>query len=124
MLDSPIVDVAMGIAFYVTLSLVCSSIQEIIASLLGLRSRNLKNGRSLRTKGGRWTVQPLRVFNRTPCGECPRIRRSSRAGRVRRRCTMETRAPRSMCSDDVYSCSKPWSLNLSVLLFSLTVRTT
>lgn len=45
MLDSPIVDVAMGLAFfYVTLSLVCSSIQEIIASLLGLRSRNLKKG--------------------------------------------------------------------------------
>ena len=45
MLDSPIVDVAMGLVFfYVTLSLVCSSIQEILASLLGLRSRNLKNG--------------------------------------------------------------------------------
>ena len=45
MLDSPIVDVAMGLVFfYVTLSLVCSSIQEIIASLLGLRSRNLKKG--------------------------------------------------------------------------------
>ena len=41
----PIVDVAMGLVFfYVTLSLVCSSIQEIIASLLGLRSRNLKKG--------------------------------------------------------------------------------
>ncbi len=45
MLDSPIVDVALGMVFfYVTLSLVCSSIQEIIASLLGLRSRNLKKG--------------------------------------------------------------------------------
>ncbi len=45
MLDSPIVDVAMGLVFfYVTLSLVCSSIQEIIASLVGLRSRNLKKG--------------------------------------------------------------------------------
>ena len=45
MLDSPIVDVAMGLVFFhVTLSLVCSSIQEIIASLLGLRSRNLKKG--------------------------------------------------------------------------------
>lgn len=45
MLDSPIVDVAMGLVFfYVTLSLVCSSIQEIIASLLGLRSRNLRKG--------------------------------------------------------------------------------
>ena len=39
MLDSPIVDVAMGLAFfYVTLSLVCSSIQEIIAGVFGLRS--------------------------------------------------------------------------------------
>ena len=45
MLDSPIIDVAMGLVFfYVTLSLICSSIQEIIASLLGLRSRNLKKG--------------------------------------------------------------------------------
>lgn len=45
MLDSPIVDVAMGLVFfYVTLSLVCSSIQEIISSLLGLRSRNLRKG--------------------------------------------------------------------------------
>ena len=45
MLDSPIIDVSMGLVFfYVTLSLVCSSIQEIIASLLGLRSRNLKKG--------------------------------------------------------------------------------
>ena len=45
MLDIPIVDVALGLVFfYVTLSLVCSSIQEIIASLLGLRSRNLKKG--------------------------------------------------------------------------------
>ena len=45
MLDSPIVDVALGLVFfYVTLSLVCSSIQEIIASLLRLRSRNLRKG--------------------------------------------------------------------------------
>ena len=45
MLDSPIVDVAMGLMFfYVTLSLVCSSIQEIIAGVFGLRSRNLRRG--------------------------------------------------------------------------------
>ena len=46
MLDnSPMIDVAIGlIFFYVTLSLVCSSIQEIIAGLCGLRSRNLKKG--------------------------------------------------------------------------------
>ena len=45
MLDNPIIDVAIGLVFfYVTLSLVCSSIQEIIASLFGLRSRNLKKG--------------------------------------------------------------------------------
>ena len=43
--DSPIVDVAMALAFfYVTLSLVCSSIQEIIAGVFGLRSRNLRRG--------------------------------------------------------------------------------
>ena len=45
MLDSPMIDVAIGLVFfYVTLSLVCSSIQEIIASVLGLRSRNLRRG--------------------------------------------------------------------------------
>ena len=39
------IDVAIGLAFcYVTLSLVCSSIQEIIAGVFGLRSRNLKRG--------------------------------------------------------------------------------
>ena len=43
MLDNPIIDVAIGLVFfYVTLSL--TAIQEIIASLLGLRSRNLKKG--------------------------------------------------------------------------------
>ena len=46
MLDSPMIDVAIGLVFfYVTLSLVCSSIQEIIASVLGLRSRNLRRVR-------------------------------------------------------------------------------
>lgn len=45
MLDTPIMDVAIGlIFFYVLLSLVCSSIQEIIASIFGLRSRNLEKG--------------------------------------------------------------------------------
>ena len=45
MMDSPIVDVAMGlIFFYVLLSLVCSSVQEVIASIVGLRSRNLEKG--------------------------------------------------------------------------------
>ena len=45
MLDSPIVDVAVGLVFfYVTLSLVCSSVQEIIAGVFGLRSHNLKRG--------------------------------------------------------------------------------
>ena len=45
MLDSPMIDVAIGLVFfYVTLSLVCSSIQEIIAGVLGLRSRNLRRG--------------------------------------------------------------------------------
>ena len=38
MLDSPMIDVAIGLVFfYVTLSLVCSSIQEIIASRSGCR---------------------------------------------------------------------------------------
>ncbi len=45
MLNGPIVDVALGlIFFYVTLSLVCSSIQEVIAGVFGLRSRNLRRG--------------------------------------------------------------------------------
>lgn len=45
MMDQPIIDVAVGLVFfYVVLSLVCSSIQEVVASLLGLRSRNLKKG--------------------------------------------------------------------------------
>ena len=45
MLDSAIVDVALGLVFfYVTLSLICSSIQEIIASVFGLRSHNLRRG--------------------------------------------------------------------------------
>ena len=38
MLDSPMIDGAIGLVFfYVTLSLVCSSIQEIIASRSGCR---------------------------------------------------------------------------------------
>ena len=45
MLDSPMIDVAIGLVFfYVTLSLVCSSIQEIIATVFGLRARNLRRG--------------------------------------------------------------------------------
>ena len=44
-MNSPIIDVAIGLIFvYVVLSLVASSIQEWIASLLGLRSRNLYRG--------------------------------------------------------------------------------
>ena len=45
MLDHPIIDVAIGLIFlYVILSLVCSSIQEILASFLALRSKNLEKG--------------------------------------------------------------------------------
>ena len=45
MLGSPMLDVAIGLVFfYVTLSLVCSSIQEIIAAVFGLRARNLRRG--------------------------------------------------------------------------------
>lgn len=45
MFDGPIVDVAIGlIFFYVVLSLICSAIQELVASVLGLRSSNLAKG--------------------------------------------------------------------------------
>ena len=45
MLDHPIIDVALGlIFFYVILSLVASAIQEWIASLCKLRSKNLQAG--------------------------------------------------------------------------------
>ena len=45
MFETPIVDVTIGLMlFYVLLSLVCSSIQEVIAGLFGLRSRNLHKG--------------------------------------------------------------------------------
>ena len=43
--DGPMLDVAVGLVFcYVTLSLVCSSIQELVAGLFGLRARNLRRG--------------------------------------------------------------------------------
>lgn len=45
MLDGPIIDVAIGLIFFYTLlSLVCSSIQELVAGLFGLRSKNLEKG--------------------------------------------------------------------------------
>ena len=45
MFDGPIIDVAMGlIFFYVVLSLICSALQELVASVFGLRSRNLARG--------------------------------------------------------------------------------
>ena len=45
MLDYPIIGVALGlIFFYVVLSLVASAVKEWIASLLGLRSKNLYEG--------------------------------------------------------------------------------
>ena len=45
MLDHPIIDVSLGlIFFYVVLSLVASAVQEWIASLLALRSKNLQTG--------------------------------------------------------------------------------
>ena len=44
-MDSPIIDLAIGLVFvYVVLSLLASSIQEWIASLFGLRARNLYQG--------------------------------------------------------------------------------
>ena len=45
MSDGPIIDVAIGlIFFYVVLSLICSAVQELVASVLGLRSKNLARG--------------------------------------------------------------------------------
>ena len=45
MLDHPIIDIALGlIFFYVVLSLVASAVQEWIASLFALRSKNLNEG--------------------------------------------------------------------------------
>ena len=45
MLDHPIIDVSLGlILFYIILSLVASAVQEWIASLLALRSKNLRAG--------------------------------------------------------------------------------
>lgn len=45
MFDSAVVDVALGlILFFLILSLVCSAVQEWIASAVGLRSRNLRKG--------------------------------------------------------------------------------
>lgn len=45
MFDHPIIDVGLGlIFFYVVLSLVASAVQEWIASLCALRSRNLRKG--------------------------------------------------------------------------------
>ena len=45
MFDGPIIDVAIGLIFiYTLLSLICSSIQELVAGLFGLRSKNLEKG--------------------------------------------------------------------------------
>ena len=53
------------------------------------------------------------------------------AGRIRRMHRWSTASlsfgdaiPRSIDDDESYSCSKPWTVNFSVPLFSLTVRTT
>ena len=45
MFDGPIIDAAIGlIFFYVVLSLICSAVQELVASVFGLRSSNLGKG--------------------------------------------------------------------------------
>ena len=45
MLDHPIIDIALGlILFFVVLSLVTSTVQEWIATLCGLRAKNLRAG--------------------------------------------------------------------------------
>ena len=45
MFDHPIIDVTLGLVFfYVVLSLVASAVQEWIASVCALRSKNLRSG--------------------------------------------------------------------------------
>lgn len=45
MFDHPIIDVALGLVlFYIVLSLVVSAVQEWVASLFGLRAKNLRAG--------------------------------------------------------------------------------
>jgi hypothetical protein len=45
MSDSMIIDIALGLLlFFLVLSLICSAVQEWIASVFGLRSRNLRKG--------------------------------------------------------------------------------
>ena len=45
MFDHPIIDVALGLMlFYIVLSLVVSSVQEWLASALGMRAKNLREG--------------------------------------------------------------------------------
>lgn len=45
MFDHPIIDVALGLMlFYIVLSLVVSSVQELLASAFGLRAKNLRAG--------------------------------------------------------------------------------
>ena len=45
MFAHPIIDVALGLVFvYVILSLLCSAVQEWVASVAGLRSKNLAAG--------------------------------------------------------------------------------
>ena len=59
-MSSPIVDVAVGLIFiYVVLSLLASSVQEWIASVFGLRSRNLYQG-IRRLVGGHYATE---VYN-------------------------------------------------------------
>ena len=119
MLDnSPMIDVAIGlIFFYVTLSLVCSSIQEIIAGLCGLRSRNLKKG--IRNLVGNEYAQalydhPLIKGLRKPTGGHPtstvrepvRRWRSMPAGR--RRAWRRTRASTGVCCSWSLPCLCGW----------------
>ncbi len=45
MLDSTILDITLGmLLFFLVLSLICSAVQEWVASAVGLRSRNLRDG--------------------------------------------------------------------------------
>jgi hypothetical protein len=45
MLDNPVIDVVLGLVLiYIVLALVCSAVQEWVAGLCGLRSKNLRRG--------------------------------------------------------------------------------
>ncbi|MEM7120988.1 MAG: hypothetical protein AAF563_06915 [Pseudomonadota bacterium] len=74
MLDHPAIDIALAtILFYIVLSLVASSVQEWIASMLGLRSKNLNAGIK-RLIGDQYTQRVYRhplIANLAKAGKLP-----------------------------------------------------